>query len=179
MLGWAVLPIYGVAIVLCARAAFAARHWRAPGSDRLFWSLVTMFFALLVVSRVTGFEDLVRASMKAALDSGGRYSARRPIQAAIAVGAAAMGAVVAYFSWRKLLDGKPRPIASALSLALAGSWAMAGLVVMRLISLHQIDRLLYSGPHLNRFADPAAAIVVCAGAWSYVLRVRRLATRRV
>jgi hypothetical protein len=53
------------------------------------------------------------------------------------------------------------------ALARLAGLAYASLLTARIISLHQIDRLLYDGPHINRIIDPGLALFVTWTAWRF------------
>jgi hypothetical protein len=53
----------------------------------------------------------------------------------------------------------------ALGIAQLASFAMLGLIALRMISLHAVDSLLYGGLRLNWWLDIGLSLLVGAAAW--------------
>ena len=130
-------------------------------------------FAAMACIRMLGAEEIARSMLRSQLVLAGEYDARWSLQSMLA---AALGiAVVALFAaflWRKLRQrqtGRTRLLLVA-QLALLG---FVPLVAMRVLSWHQLDRLLYAGPvRLNWLLELALALLPTIMAALYIRRVR-------
>jgi len=160
--------------LLTAGACLWAAIHAPPRAPRLGWLVISLFFVALGAWRLAGTEEIVRAALRDALLTRGEYGVResvqRPLAAALLLGATSM-AVWAALRWRAL--GR-HPARRALFWAQCGATAMAGLVAVRVVSLHATDTLLFSGPHLNRVIDPALALFVLVQAWLFARKARPL-----
>ena len=143
-----------------------------PRWNRRVWLALAILFLLLIILRGFGIEEWLRDAMRDALRSGGNYAERRSTQSVIAsIVLLLVGAAGFWWLYRttQRLRGR-RNLATVI--ALASGLAMTFLVLLRLISLHMIDRLLYGSIKLNWIMDFGTTMAVLAAAIYYVRLVR-------
>lgn len=138
-----------------------AWHWRC-------WLLLGVIFCVLIASRFYGLEEALRADLRSKLRAHDMIDGRNAWQgwliAAALAAIAASGLIIAYKMSRQL-QGR-RNIAVAL--AGAGCAIMLATIVLRSISLHAMDRLLYGPLKLNWVGDLGASALVLGAAIYYV-----------
>lgn len=174
----------GSALYLCVAVTCLVAAWAAYGSGRrgrdiLVWLAATVFFVFLSVLRLGELETQVQHSLRALMQDEGLYSTRNGIQVLAALMVMAIIAIV----WFKLRHQWPaiRFSRSAQYIGLIQA-CMAGLITLvglRVVSLHSIDRFLFSGPiHLNWLIDGGLTGLAGLVAILYVLRCRSHKVRR-
>jgi hypothetical protein len=141
----------GIAAVTASRRAPTRR-------SRLHWRFITVFIIALIPWRLLQIEEAAREILRAALVVEGLYSERTNLQILSIGGLVAVGAVAAGMY---AAGARSRPWQLSVSgLAVAG---MLGLNLIRLVSLHMLDRLIYAsiGPfHLHYFAEFALLVAI-------------------
>ena len=165
--------LYIAIAVLLGFTGWTAHGRRPLGTDHRFWFMATAIFGLLALSRVLAIEELFRSNAREWLEGGALYANRQQVQLPLAVAALSVSAIIAWvwlMKWRRVLGDKRK---RAILLAWAGLFAMAVLIVLRIISFHSIDSLLYDGPRLNWWIDIGASLLVAFAAWKYLLTRRR------
>lgn len=170
--GLLAIALYAVVALCCMAACGTAATSGQPPWNRKTWAVLGLLFVLLIVLRGFGVEELVRDAMRDALRGGGNYAERRSAQGIIAsVALAAVGAAGFWWLYKvtRNLRGR-RNIASVVALASGG--LMVFLVLLRMISLHIIDRALYGPLKLNWIGDIGTSLVVLAAAIYYLRLVR-------
>jgi hypothetical protein len=137
--GWFRVAAYGVAAAL---AAYWYRHERtappSPARWPTYWLLTTVLLIVMGVARASAIGDLVFELGREPARSSGRYEIRRTLQAGAVVVIAGLwmtGVVVAV--WR-VPPLRRRYLPSVL---IVSTLVMFGAI--RLVSLHQIDTVLY------------------------------------
>ena len=167
----AVYLVVAVAAALAARAAGRA----FPGHpDARAWAWTAAFFVLLCVIRLTNAEhaltDLLREQLRLENEYEVRQEFQRPIVALVVLLVA--GALVV--AGRRLMRRRHR-LAQLRYLAHLGVLALIVLSVLRLVSFHAIDSVLYGTLHLNWVVDlgASAAVGICAAL--YARRAQRRA----
>lgn len=151
----------------CLLAVVPALSHRQVRWHKLVWVGLAAFFVLLAISRALAFEDILRENLRFLLRAEGAYDQRRalqgPIFAAIFVGAAA---IAGFWFYRVMhnISGR-RNIATVLALASGG--IMTFLVLLRIVSLHSVDELLYGPLKLNWLTDIGSSVLVLACAVYY------------
>lgn len=141
-------------------------HWRS-------WTVLAFVFGVLALFRLFDIEELLRDQLREWMRSQQSYDTRRdfqgPLAAAFVVLAAGLGSFFIY-RVKHLMWGRRNLAVLAAS---AAAMLLLGLWFVRLISLHAIDALLYSGPiRLNWIADMGLTASVAVSALFYVWVVR-------
>ena len=172
MLSLAAAGLYVIVAACCVLAAVTAAGQRQIPWHLRSWLVVGLLFVVLAAARVLALEEVLRVDLRQALYAEGTYEQRRSVQqplvaAIIVLAAAGAGWWVNRF-WRKA-RGR-RNIAAML--ALTCSAAMIFLVVLRLISLHAVDALLYGPVKLNWIVDIGSSLTVIGAALVYWRVVR-------
>ncbi|WP_285713705.1 hypothetical protein [Erythrobacter oryzae] len=171
--------LYGLVMLACVLATTTAARYRQLPHHARTWAMLAAMFLLLACNRFTGFEEFVRSLLREELRVFGTYEDRRSVQGPLAVAvivlfSAAVGWSL-YFRWRTARGQRDRAVLVALGAAVV----MLALVVMRIVSLHQMDTLLYGPLKLNWIADLGSSVAVLGAALKYVRLVRlRNAGRR-
>jgi O-antigen ligase len=165
--------LYIVILAVCLLAAATARRQRQPFAHRRTWVVVGLVFGALALMRVAGFEELVRELFRSELRLEGGYDQRRALQRPLAI--AIIAIVSACFAWGlwaqwRASQGRRN---MALFVAFAALATMVMLVGLRILSLHQIDVLLYGPAKLNWVIDTGASLAVLAAAVFYIRLVSR------
>ncbi|MHA7820207.1 MAG: hypothetical protein ACX930_11225 [Erythrobacter sp.] len=165
--------VFYVVVALAAMAACGTASTSGqPRWNRNVWLALAILFVVLILLRGFGIEELVKDALRTELRTNDTYDERRQIQAIIASAimaiVAAAGMLWLYRATRSL-NGR-RNLATMAGL-LAGA-AMVFLVILRLISLHMIDRALYGPFKLNWIVDLGASAVVLGTAIYYIRLVR-------
>lgn len=175
ILSLAAAGLYVIVIVACAAATGSARKTRQAPWHFWTWGLLAVLFAILLAARLTGIEEALRDASRLALRSEGTYDARRGTQSLVVAVIIMGGGVMALYLFYRAVTGSLRRRDITVKLAIAAGLAMAGLVTLRMISLHAIDRILYGSLKINWVADVGASALVIAAAAYYVwlLRFRR------
>ena len=166
---------YCVVLVFILAAAKIGRQSGQQSWHIICWLGLAFLFAALVFLRVFDVENLLRAEFREILKIQGSYQDRREVQAVFAVTIivifSAAGAL-AVFRLSRMLSGR-RSFAVFLA-ALSGA-GMLALILLRLVSHHAIDALLYGPLKLNWVADLGLTAAVGAAALYYlrIVRARR------
>ena len=145
---WLRRASYAAAITACALAG--RRERRARGSSDTgvlpgFWFVVAGILSLLLVGRLAGSGSTVQGlGRREAITDGWYSSDRRRVQAAVIIvlGVATVGSIVVVA--RAMGDRMRRYLAPIVCVG-----GLAGFAAARIISLHQIDTLLYRRPILG------------------------------
>lgn len=165
--------------IVCARAFLAARSGvggtRPPAFHGRVWLIAGLVFFAAAALRRFGFEEDLRIWLRGGLRAERLYQERRDFQSIIASVAivlatlAGMGGFALMLRSGVLQRKGPSRIAAIAGLACAG---MVLLVLLRLVSLHMIDMLLYRGPRLNWFIDIGTTVITGWMAVTYVPALR-------
>jgi len=159
--------IYVAVAGTCSLAAIASQ----TSTSRRFWVMGAVFFLALATLRFTGIEAYVTNGLRGWLYEAGTYQDRRDIQRPLAAGAVvALSGALFFFYWKR---PKPRagPREWSKFWGMLGIVAMGGVIAMRLISFHELDRLLYGPIKMNWILDIGSSALVM---WA-ALRFRKLA----
>lgn len=163
-----------VAIGAAFAAARSRRSARPPWHVR-GWAVLAVFFLVLVAIRTGGIEDLIRDSLREALRANAMYGHRREFQRPLVGGLLVMSFLATFWLIRNLARWVRERASFALILALGGALGMMVLIMLRLISLHAVDALLYGQPKLNWFGDIGLSCLVGGAALWYARLVRQAA----
>jgi hypothetical protein len=165
--------IYVFIVAACLAAGWTARRRHQPPRHVRIWIAVALVFALLIASRVLGIEEHLRDLLREGLRADHIYAERRAFQRPLAAAALVGGAMLAGFLlWRETRKVKGRRN-SALLVAMSSAVTMLLLMVLRIISLHQVDSLLYGPLKLNWVIDLGSAALVLGSAVLYMRLVRQ------
>ena len=157
-----ILYLLTAALALWAAQADGARS-RTPGAARFHWIAVAALFVGAAAWRLGNGEGRVQAMLRGGLEEGGQYASRYGLQAPV-IAVFVLVAVLAcgWLAWR----WRSMPVHRALSAA--GALGLLAFSMVRLISFHPLDRLIYAsfGPlRLNYLIELALIGAVAAGAW--------------
>lgn len=162
------IVLYLAVAYACSRAARVAKIARRPETERRRWLAFTTFFGALAAFRASNLEEAIRSALREQLIVHGEYFERWSLQAPVAAAALVLLAagIGALFLVHPAQRGRGRLAASIFVADLAVA-AQVGLVMLRVISLHAVDALLYRGPHLNWLVDCGATFAVAYAALRY------------
>jgi hypothetical protein len=160
--------LYMIVLFACAAAAMiAGRHGQPPRHWRI-WAAIAFGFMLLALLRITGFEEAIRDLFRDMLRAEGAYDDRRSLQRPLAAGLLCVVSLLVGWGlarqWRLARGRRNLAVAAALT----GFATMIMLLGVRIVSLHQLDRLLYGPPKLNWIIDLGASMAVLGAALLYV-----------
>ncbi|MBB3860410.1 drug/metabolite transporter (DMT)-like permease [Novosphingobium hassiacum] len=152
-------------------AALSAWRLSERPDDRLRWGLVAAFFVMLAILRGSGLEAAATSAMRDAFMQDGLYEQRRDVQRPLAALAVVLisGALALFYFKRPRSQGKrgvgrrewPR------FWAMVGVILMCGVVLMRLISFHELDRYLYGPVRANWILDVGSSAIVVLAAFRF------------
>jgi hypothetical protein len=165
--------LYALVLGVCLLAAATATGQRQPFAHRRTWVLIAFAFGLFALLRIAGFEEMLRGLLRSELRLDGGYDQRRALQRPLAFAVSAVvGAMFAWGLWRQWRAAQGRRN-MALFVAFAALTMMVMLLGLRIVSLHQIDVLLYGPAKLNWVIDIGASVTVLAAAGFYIRLVSR------
>lgn len=160
-------------------AAISAWRLSERPDDRLRWGFVAAFFLILAILRGTGLEAAATSAMREALTQDGLYARRRDVQRPLAALAVVLiSGVLALFYLKRPRSSGRRGVGQRewpRFWAMVGVVLMCGVVVMRLISFHELDRYLYGPVRMNWVLDIGSSAVVVLAA----LRFRQVSGKAV
>ncbi len=152
--------LYAAVAASCLLALAPAVRLRQAKWHVLGWSAIALLFFALGAARVFAVEELLREELRFLLRGQGAYDHRRefqgPIFAALFVSAAFFGGFWAYRT-SQTITGR-RNIAATIGIACA--YSLIFLNLLRIVSLHSVDQLLYGPLKLNWLIDLGASAVV-------------------
>lgn len=174
------ISIAGTAFyVLTALACLAAAASTKPSDNAAdgywVWILMAVCFSLLTVARLMQWEEVLHFGLKDALQSSGGYGDRRVWQALAVAAVVALGAAAAIWFGRTMIRagrGSLTPTFASARLAMLSLAGMIVLIILRVISFHPVDRLLY-GARLNWALDPGLTLMVLGAAIWAIRRARQ------
>lgn len=171
-LGWLAIVAYICVSGFSIAAWYAAVQCRRPASESVRWIGVGAFFICIVAMRFFGIEESFRTNLRAYLIDNNKYFSRWEVQAPAA--AVAFTVIFAGITALFFLHPARRPPVARRSRVMLAQWladlavtAMSALIVLRMISLHSIDALLYHGLHLNWMVDVGSTALALYGAHRY------------
>jgi O-antigen ligase len=165
--------LYALVLAACLLAAITASRLRQPFAHRRTWVLVGLAFGALALMRIAGLEEIVRDVLRSELRVEGGYDQRRALQRPLAFGViAVVSGLFAWGLWHQWRAAQGRRN-MALFVAFAALTTMVMLLGLRIVSLHQIDVLLYGPAKLNWVIDIGASLTVLAAAAFYIWLVSR------
>ena len=164
--------LYAAVCAACTGAGFEARAKRQQAWHLKTWWLIAVLFILLIASRLLGLEEILREDLRDLLRAEGLVESRRAIQGpviAVAIVLFAAAGMFAVYQVAQRVRGR-RNIAIAVALGACG--LMVATIIMRTISLHAFDRLLFGPLKLNWVGDIGASFAVLAAGVYYVSVLR-------
>lgn len=171
-LSLAAIGLYALVSLACMAACGTAAKLGQATWNRNAWLGLAALFVVLIALRGLGVEDMIRDAMRTELRSDGSYDTRRFGQGIVVSIVLAVVSVAGMF-WGYRLSRRSRGRRNQTTLAaLAAGGVMVFLVVLRVISLHMIDRLLFGPLKLNWIGDIGASLVVLGAAIYYMKLVR-------
>lgn len=172
ILSVAAAAVYALVALACVVGTGTAATKNQPVWHRNAWAALAALFIILLCMRGLGIEEWARGILREGLRSDGAYADRRGLQGIIVSAVlACVGAAGGWWFYRasQRLRGRRNV---AVMVALASGAAMIFLVVLRLISLHAVDTILYGPLKLNWVGDIGSCAVVAMAAIYYVKLVR-------
>lgn len=137
------------------------------------WLVLAILLLALFISRLLGTEEKLRNAARIALKTQHQYAERWDLQAPIAAAVVVLlGCLSLVFYLTHALERKIGRLGQAMIVADAAGFALCGLVLLRMTSLHAVDAILFRGPHLNWVIDLGGTIAI---AWA-AIRYRKLLT---
>lgn len=164
--------LYGLVAGASFRAGREARSKRQQPWHFKAWGLIALYFLLLIVLRLFNVEEGLREGMREMLEAQNLLADRRSFQGpiiAITIILFASCAMLAVYWTSQRVSGR-RNIAVAAAIGACG--VMLATMMMRIVSLHALDRLLNGPLKLNWVGDIGSSLVVLGAALFYVSVVR-------
>ena len=163
--GWITAAFYFAAAVNCWLVSRRLRGESPSGSrEPRAWAAIALLFALLGINRQLDLLNAITELGRMLAVSENWYRRRRPLQAALIAVTAAVCAVTMLILLIRTRHAHP-----ATSFALVGATLILGFVLIRAVSLHQIDRLISARfllPRWNWIIEMGGiAMVLIAGQW--------------
>lgn len=173
--GPSTLSLLGSVAYLGAMAAAAAAAWSGhqhsrPHLEIRHWVIMAGFLLILAAMRYWQVEEVLRQDLRKILISDGLYQGRRAFQSVLAVLCLVSGVIAAIFFVQRLLGTRRGLLLRLVWWSRLAMLGMAGLIALRLISLHAIDALLYGGFRLNWVLDLGMTGVMGGAALIYAFR---------
>lgn len=169
---------YLLGAALCAVAAWRLYAGGARKTSVAFWLVLTLVMATMGLSRMVDLGPLLTDHGRDFARDYGWYEDRRSIQRTAVEVVIISGAVAAFIAaaWLAFAAAPEHPLG-----ALAVVY-LATFVIVRAISLHQVDQLLYNHPiegfRINALLELAGIAAVCLAAVAS-LALRRPGSRRL
>ena len=164
---WVISAAHLLACWLCIQAVRHERFKPEGNPDsmaRKFWIILAAFMFVLFLNKLLDLQSLLTVSMRNYARAGGWFADRSKAQVEFIVASAVMGAICFTVSGFLLRDRWRQ-----CGLALFAAVLLLTLILVRMPSYHQIDKLLYAlpviGNRMNAGLELAGAILVCLGAW--------------
>jgi hypothetical protein len=125
-------------LMLIARRRERRRVGDADGVWPAFWILTGAFLLAMAVGRAVDAGDLVSSLGRSAAEERGWYTSRRPVQAAVVGSVGAVWFVVVAVALWRTPERRRRYLPVGLMVV-----TLAAFAAVRVVSLHQVDSLLY------------------------------------
>lgn len=163
-------------IYLAVAAGAAGAAVRTAGDRRRLkgWLAIAAWFVILASFRFLALEDILRAELREVLQSSGALVSRRMVQWPVSIAALVAGGLVCRRLIGRIVRVGPFSRLAALDWALLASAGMLCLLLIRIVSLHALDKLLFSpviGPlRINWMIDIGLGAVVLVSAMAFLRR---------
>lgn len=160
--------LYLVVAFSCMIASTSAVSRHNPLASIMPWVLIGLFFGAMAISRYFDIEDTLRNSMRGMLQADNAYEIRREYQRPMAAIVLVLGSALGFWLVYKIAKGVGSRRVLALRSAKMATICLFTLVMLRIVSLHPVDGLLYGPLKLNWFIDVGASLAVLAAAFAYI-----------
>jgi hypothetical protein len=173
ILSLSAVGLYTLILGACLFAAVTAGQYRQPFAHSRTWVMIAILFGVLALMRIVNAEDVLRDLLREVLRAEGGYAGRRDFQRTVLI--VVIIAFIGLFLfglWRQWRAAHGRRN-MALFAAYAAVAIMLFLMALRIISLHQVDWILYGPTKLNWLVDIGSSLTVLAAAVFYVRLVKR------
>lgn len=160
---------YLVVGVVSVRSAIYGRKIHRPLYEWRHWLHVTALFGLLAVIRLTNLDHIAQDFFRALTQSTGDYEARREWQRPAAAFVILLLGVTCFRTFAIVRKQQGHPIRLIMFFSRGAALLMLLYFLLRLISLHAVDAMLYSGGMLrvNYVVDLGLATMNAFYALSY------------
>ena len=174
MFSLAAAAVYAAVFIACLIACVRSAKAGQPAWHARSWLFLAILFALFIVLRVAMLEELMRMAARDFLREQGAYASRRELQTTMIIAFVLLAAGFAAWLIRRQMRAANRRTDIAVKLAVAGGLGIAGLLGLRVISLHMIDELLYGPLKLNWIGDIGLSCAVLFAAVHYTRQLTSL-----
>lgn len=134
--------VAGYVVVAMLMLVARTRERRRVGDDNgvwpAFWIVTCAFLLAMAVGRAVDAGDLVSSLGRSAAEERGWYTSRRPVQAAVVGGVGLVWLVVVSVALWRTPERRRRYLPVGLMVV-----TLAAFAAVRVVSLHQVDSLLY------------------------------------
>lgn len=170
--GIAATFIYLIICGFCLRAAAVTRRTGRPSWEAAWWSAFAVLFVALMILRIGGIEEYWRTILRNLLRKDGVYDLRREAQAPLSVVAILCTATLVALAARLHFRTRPGSALRMLAYARLAVAGLCGLVMLRVISFHPVDMLLYGPAKLNWLIDIGSSLFAgwCAHRFTAIAR---------
>jgi hypothetical protein len=142
---WLRVIAYGVAAAACVHAGLRERHRRpiVPSRDfwPTFWSITAALLAVMALGRAAEIGELVSEFGRREAREEGWYEIRREYQAAAVASIGAIWMVSVVVAVWRVPERRRRYLPAAVAV-----FSLVCFAGIRIVSLHQVDALLYNRP---------------------------------
>ena len=169
MMDWVVIAAYAMATMMCFTASrcVSSDHYSSV-SQIYYWRLLMVLLLLLGINKFLYFENCITQGFSLLAHNNDWYEARRGMQAELIL----IGTLVLlslFGATIYMLDGLTKPLQSAI----VAFVLLLFLVVVRTISLHQVDALIFPdiigiGIDINWIVELACNLWIGVSAWIYM-----------
>jgi hypothetical protein len=178
--GWATFLVYLIVAWLCAAnarrstalAETGVRQVALAQSRRRFWIVLTILLLLLGLTRQLDLQALAAQMTRGVLHQDGVYDERSGLQIGLiaAIGIfGTIGLLAALFSFRRA--------EASILIALVAMAALVVFIVIRTISLHDVDQFLRHDVgtaylHVNNLIEIGTLAVIAGASYAFARRLR-------
>ncbi|RGP41501.1 hypothetical protein BPTFM16_01807 [Altererythrobacter insulae] len=112
--------------------------------NRGFWILAGLAMTVAALARFADFEDRIRTALRAQLDAASLLEGRYALQMPLVIVAIGIAIGIAAILLRRIPSWRSRSVELAAWLGKLALLALIVLLVVRIISLHATDRILFT-----------------------------------
>lgn len=142
-----------------------------PIAERMTWGISSLFFLGLAAMRALGVEEIVRMSIREYAKGNALYSDRWYLQAPLFILTFVAISALAWFLFQRMRIARVSKRAFMSNIAQLAMLSFVPLIALRMISIHNFDRLLYGGPvKLNWILEFGLCSAVLVAACIYARR---------